>query len=94
MPRLPARCLSYTNKTVKDNLYLCANGINGAKYAYNNLQQYDATWYHKFSKTMHMATETWYMYERGVPAIGGTIEPELGANAAYCFPGRTALYGA
>jgi len=79
-------CLSYTTKSVNDNLYVCANGINDAKYAYNNLQQYDATWYHKFSKTVHMATESWYMYERDVPAIGGTIKPELGANAAYCLP--------
>ena len=73
---------------MNDNLYLCANGINDGKYAYNNLQQYDATWYHKFSKTVHMATETWYMYERDVPALGGTIQPELGANAAYCLPGE------
>jgi len=41
-----------------DNLYICANGINNAKYAYNNLQQYDVTWYHRFSKTVHMATES------------------------------------
>jgi hypothetical protein len=61
-------CLSYTTKSVNDNLYICANGINDGKYAYNNLQQYDATWYHKFSKTVHMATEAWYMYERDVPA--------------------------
>ena len=81
-------CLSYTTKSVNDNLYVCANGINDAKYAYNNLQQYDATWYHKFSKTVHMATESWYMYERDVPAIGGPINPELGANGAYCLPGE------
>ena len=81
-------CLSYTTKSVNDNLYVCANGINDGKYAYNNLQQYDATWYHKFSKTVHMATESWYMYERDVPAIGGTIKPELGANGAYCLPGE------
>jgi hypothetical protein len=56
-------CLSYTTKSVNDNFYACANGINDGKYAYNNLQQYDATWYHKFSKTVHMATEAWYMYE-------------------------------
>ena len=60
-------CLSYTTKSVNDNVYMCANGINNAKYAYNNLQQYDVTWYHKFSKTIHMATESWYMYERDVP---------------------------
>jgi hypothetical protein len=62
--------------------------MNDAKYAYNNLQQYDATWYHKFSKTVHMATESWYMYQRDVPAVGGTIEPELGTNGAYCLPGE------
>ncbi len=78
-------CVSYTTKSVNDNFYLCANGINHGKYAYNNLQQYDGTWYHKFSKTVHMATESWYMYERDVPAVGGTIQPETGANAAYCF---------
>ncbi len=81
-------CLDYTTKSVNDNFYVCANGINDGKYAYNNLQQYDVTWYHKFSKTWHMATESWYMYERDVPALGGPIRPETGANAAYCLPGE------
>jgi putative OmpL-like beta-barrel porin-2 len=81
-------CLSYTTKSVNDNVYICANGINDGKYAYNNLQQYDTTWYHKFSKTVHMATEAWYMYEREVPALGGNTPPETGANAAYCLPGE------
>ncbi|MGA3091710.1 MAG: outer membrane beta-barrel protein [Terriglobales bacterium] len=81
-------CLSYTTKSVNDNFYLCANGINDAKYAYNNLQQYDATWYHKFSKTVHMATESWYMYERDVPALAGNLKPEKGANGADCLPGE------
>lgn len=81
-------CVSYTTKSVNDNFYICANGINDGTYAYNNLQQYDATWYHKFSKTVHMATETWYMYERDVPALGGKIQPETGANGAYCLSGE------
>jgi hypothetical protein len=51
-------CVSYTTKSVNDSFYVCANGINSGKYAYNNLQQYDVTWYHKFSKTVHMATES------------------------------------
>lgn len=79
-------CLNFTTASVNDNIYVCANGINDGKYAYNNLQQYDATWYHKFSKTVHMATEVWYMYEREVPAIGGKIQPETGANGAFCLP--------
>ena len=81
-------CMNYTTVSVNDNVYICANGINDGKYAYNNLQQYDATWYHKFSKTVHMATEAWYMYERDVPALGGTIQPETGANGAYCLTGE------
>jgi hypothetical protein len=81
-------CVSYTTKSVDDDVYVCANGINDGKYAYNNLQQYDATWYHKFSKTVHIASESWYMYERDVPAVGGSIRPETGANAAYCMAGE------
>jgi hypothetical protein len=81
-------CVSYTTTSVNDNIYVCANGINDGKYAYNNLQQYDATWYHKFSKTVHMASEAWYMYERDVPALGGSIPPETGANGAYCRTGE------
>ena len=81
-------CLNYTTKSVNDNIYACANGINDGKYAYNNLQQYDATWYHKFSKSWHMATESWYMYERDVPSIFGSVAPEKGANGAYCLIGE------
>jgi hypothetical protein len=35
-----------------------------------------------------MATESWYMYERDVPAWGGNIPPETGANPADCLPGE------
>ncbi|WP_263382757.1 porin [Granulicella arctica] len=80
-------CLSYTTESVKDNFYLCANGINTARYAYNNIQQYDLTWYHKFSKKIHSATEAWFMYERGVPAVGGPIALETNSNGAACATG-------
>ena len=81
-------CVSFTSTSVRDNLYGCANGINDGIYAYNNVQQYDLTWYHKFSKTIHIATETWYMYERGVPSVTGPIAPDKGTNGAYCRPGE------
>ena len=43
------------------------------KHAYNNLQDYDFTWYHKFNSKWHMATESWYMYERDVPNVAGNV---------------------
>jgi hypothetical protein len=85
-------CLDYSTESNHDNLYLCANGINDGKYAYNNLQDYDGTWYHKFNAKWHMATEAWYMYERDVPNVAGNVAnpvaTELGANGAFCAPGQ------
>jgi len=84
-------CLDYSTKSNNDNFYGCANGINDGKYAYNNLQHYDLTWYHKFNSKWHSATEAWYMYERNVPNVAGNvanpIPTELGANGAFCKAG-------
>jgi len=85
-------CLDYSTVSNNDNFYACANGINDGKYAYNNLQEYDLTWYHKFNSKWHTGTETWYMYERDVPNVAGNVAnpvtPELGANGADCAPGE------
>jgi hypothetical protein len=81
-------CISYTFNKGNDNVYPCINGINGGAYAYNNLQMFDNTWYHKFNGSWHMATEVWYMYQRGVPSVFGPIAPEKGTNGAYCSAGE------
>jgi hypothetical protein len=85
-------CVNYSTASNHDNFYVCANGINDGKYAYNNLQHYDATWYHRFNAKWHMATEAWYMYERQVPNVAGNVDnpitPELGANGAFCATGQ------
>ena len=85
-------CLNYSTQSNHDNFYACANGINDGKYAYNNLQHYDATWYHRFNAKWHMATEAWYMYEREVPNVAGNVAnpvpTEIGANGAICQPGQ------
>lgn len=85
-------CVNYSTKSNHDNFYACANGINDGKYAYNNLQHFDATWYHRFNAKWHMATEAWYMYEREVPNVAGNVDhpvpTETGANGAYCAAGQ------
>jgi len=84
-------CLNYSTASNNDNFYGCANGINSGKYAYNNLQDYDITWYHKFNSKWHTATEAWYMYERDVPNVAGNvtnpISTEIGATGAFCRAG-------
>ncbi len=88
-------CLNYSTASNNDNFYGCANGINDGKYAYNNLQHYDLTWYHKFNKSWHSATEAWYMYENDVPNVAGNVAnpvpTETGANGAFCQPGSCAV---
>jgi hypothetical protein len=89
-------CMDYSTASNHDNFYLCANGINDGKYAYNNLQDFDGTWYHRFNAKWHMATEAWSMYERGVPNVAGNvanpITPETGANGAYCSAGMLSCF--
>jgi hypothetical protein len=81
-------CLDYTFNQGHDNLYPCINGLNNGRYAYNNLQMFDTTWYHKFNSTWHMATEAWYMYEKDVPNVAGPIPLETGARGAFCSSGQ------
>jgi hypothetical protein len=82
-------CLGYTWRIGLDNVYTCANSVNDGKYAYNNLQAYYFTWYHKFSKdgSWHSSTESWYQYERDTPNVNnpvGVTLVETNANGAVC----------
>lgn len=80
-------CLGYSWREGGDNLYLCANSINDAKYAYNNLSAYYLTWYHKISPTWHTATESWYQYEKQTPNVlnpAASSLLETNANGAVC----------
>lgn len=89
-------CVSRYWNTGGDDVYICANAINDGKYAYNNLNGYYATWYHKINSSWHTDTEGWYQYERDVPNIAGNvadpIPPETGANGAFCAPGQLRCY--
>lgn len=79
-------CLGYTWRQGNDNLYTCANSLNSGKYAYNNLQSFYTTFYHKFNSKWHTSTEGWYQYERDVPNVINPNAPptEVGANGAIC----------
>jgi len=80
-------CVGYTWREGWDNLYVCDNSTNSGKYAYNNLQAYYATWYHKFNSFWHSDTESWYMWQKQVPNVRNPAAAPLlitGANGAVC----------
>lgn len=67
----PTVCLQWIAPSNDDSIYGCANTINGAQFAYNNINQVVATWTHRFTQTLNMATEVWYMWEKNVPTCSG-----------------------
>jgi len=82
-------CAGYTWTEGRDNIYVCDNSLNDGHYAYNNLQAFYATWYHKYGKDSrwHSATESWYQYEKDTPNINNPAAQSLlinGANGAIC----------
>jgi Putative beta-barrel porin-2, OmpL-like. bbp2 len=85
-------CVQWVSSSNTDSFYPCINSLNNGKYSYNNLQDFVATYSHKFNEKWWTTTESWYMYERDVPNIAGNvanpITPETGANGAFCSPGH------
>lgn len=80
-------CVGYTWHEGGDNVYVCDNSTNSGKYAYNNLQAYYATWYHKMSHNWHTDTESWYMWQKNVPNVNNPNAAPLlitGGNGAIC----------
>ena len=89
-------CVDYTWNKGGDASYSCINSLNKGNYAYNNVQSFYETWYHKFNSSWHTDTEAWYMYERNVPSVApGVINPiptETGANGAFCAYGKQSCF--
>jgi hypothetical protein len=76
-------CAQYSWSDGGNALYACANSVNSGKYAYNNLDAYYLTWYHKFNATWHTDTESWYQWESDVPNLCYQLNPciSYGSNA-------------
>src|SRR5262249_36707339 len=90
-PSLTA-CVGYTFNSGNDFIYPCVNGINGGEYAFNNVQHFVVTHYHKFNQSWHTATEAWYMFEKNVPGVGGAFTPEPRGNPAFCSTSQIRLF--
>jgi hypothetical protein len=81
--------VQYTWNDGDDAIYPVLNALNDGKYAYNNLNAFYVTWYHRFRAhpSWHTATETWYMWEKEVPNVNNPAAKPLlqpNANGASC----------
>lgn len=59
-------CVRYQSDSARDNVYLCADAINSGTWGYNNLQWFGGTYYHKFTKNLHIAIESYILYQKHV----------------------------
>jgi hypothetical protein len=74
--------LRWQSKSNKDSIYGGMNSINnghyrladkdGGSHGHDNLQQFNVTWGHRFSRRVHMMTEGYYIYEINA-LVGGTV---------------------
>jgi len=60
-------CARYQSQDGKNDINLCANGINNGQWGYNNLQWYGLTAYHSFDKYWHISFEAYAEHQSGVP---------------------------
>lgn len=71
---VPSLVLSWRwqSDDAKDDISVTANGINKAKWGYNNQQWIGFTYYHAFNDKWHLAYEAYHEGERGVPNQNNT----------------------
>jgi putative OmpL-like beta-barrel porin-2 len=74
-------CMRYQTDSGRDNIYLCADGINSGEWGYNNLQWYGGTYYHKFNDHWHISAEAYTLSQDNVPNITNpTVQGIVGAG--------------
>jgi hypothetical protein len=87
-------CARFQTDSAKDNIYFCADAINGGQYGYNNLQWFGVTYYHKFDDHWHISTEFWHMQEDGVPNVDNPVTQAIIAGGGTPFSPQFLPYNA
>ena len=60
-------CLRYNWDDGRNDVNVCANGINSGQWGYNNLQWYGFTAYHKWNDHWHISFEAYDEHQNNVP---------------------------
>lgn len=91
-PTLQA-CVRWVSASNDDMLYPCINSFNHDNYNYDNLQMYAVTWGHRFSQRVHILTEAYRMYARGIPGYGYGLGSTPGVAGSSPLPGTAGEFG-
>lgn len=91
----------WVSKENNDSIWAGVTSVNGGAFKghHDNLQEYNATWTHRFNSGFFTATEVYYMYQYDSP-LGGTcnfgpIRSFGGGGGCGAFiPGYSSEYGA
>jgi hypothetical protein len=78
-------CLRYQTDSGNDNIYLCADALNGGQWGYNNLQWTGGTLYHKFDDKWHISMEAYTLSENHVPNLDNQAVQGYIANGGTPF---------
>jgi hypothetical protein len=78
-------CVRYTWNNGRDNIYPCADAINGGQWGYNNVQWLGTTYYHKFNEHWHLSFESYYIYANGIPNQKNPVVQALNAEGGTDF---------
>jgi hypothetical protein len=87
-------CIRYESDSANDDIYACADAINTGEWGYNNLQWLGFTYYHKFSKTFHLALEVYNLHQKDVPNVNNPEVQTINANGGTPFSGPTFRFNA
>ncbi len=87
-------CVRYTWNDGSDNIYPCADAINGGQWGYNNLQWYGTTYYHKFNDQWHLSFEVYDIHENGVPNLNNPTAMAAYSNGGTPFSPQYIPYNA
>jgi Putative beta-barrel porin-2, OmpL-like. bbp2 len=78
-------CLRYQTDSGNDNIYLCADAINGGQWGYNNLQWLGGTYYHTFNEQWHISVEVYDIHQYNVANALNPVAQAAFANGGTPF---------
>jgi len=87
-------CLRFVWNDGWDTFYPCVDGLNNAKWGYNNLQWHGFTYYHRLNDQWHIDFESYLLTENGVPNLRNPTAVNIFNNGGTPFSPQNVQFNA